>query len=430
MKENQTQRSQTTSNQTDSSNLYGTLGTVVALLAGFGLMQMGNTLQGTLLSVRGGMESFSATEIGLIGSGFSAGLVLGSLWAGTLIRTVGQTRTFAALASLASTAALLHLMFVDPILWVVFRTMTGFCFAGLFMSVESWLNGAATAGVRGQILGLYSMTGLMAGVAGQMLLPVADPAGFTLFCMASVIISVALVPVALSRSTAPNLGEEQAGLDLRRLYRQSPFGLVAAFLCGITSGSFFALGPYYAQQLEFTQTGIAIFMACATLGAFATTWPFGWISDRMDRRLLVILIALGSFLILGATILTVPDRMPPLVVYGLVFVFGGLVLPTYSIVVAHVNDAVSPKEFVAASGGLLIVQGTGMATGPILGGFAMSTLGNDGLPWLIVAAQGGIALWGAYRMTRRAAPAEQEQFQPVPITQVGTQLIDATQQAS
>ena len=171
-------------------------------------------------------------------------------------------------------------------------------------------------------------------------------------------------------------------------------------------------------------------MACATLGAFATTWPFGWISDRMDRRVLIILIALGSSLILGATVLAVPDRMPPLVIYGLAFLFGGLVLPTYSIVVAHVNDAVSPQEFVAASGGLLIVQGTGMATGPILGGFAMSTLGNDGLAWLIVAAQGGIALWGAYRMTRRPAPAEQEQFQPVPITQVGTQLIEATQQAS
>lgn len=414
----------------NQSNFYGTLGTVVALLLGFGLMQMGNTLQGTLLTVRGGIEDFSATEIGLIGSGFSAGLVIGSLWAGSLIRAVGQTRTFAALASLASTAALLHLMFVDPIAWVVFRTMTGFCFAGLFMSVESWLNGAATPAVRGQILGLYSMTGLIAGVAGQLLLPVADPAGFMLFCLASVIISLALVPVALSRSTAPNLGGEQAGLDLRRLYRQSPFGLVAAFLCGITTGAFFALGPYYAQQLDFSQTQIAIFMAAATLGAFATTWPLGWISDRMDRRIVIILIALVSSLILGATVLTVPDRLPPLVVYALVFAFGGLVLPTYSIVVAYVNDAVTPQEFVAVSGGLLIVQGTGMATGPILGGFAMSYLGNNGLAWLIVAAQGLIALWGAYRMTRRAAPEEKEQFHPTPVTQVGTQLIEATHPAS
>lgn len=408
----------------------GTLPTVVALLVGFGLMQMGNTLQGTLLSVRGGIEGFSATEIGLIGSGFSAGLVLGSLRAGALIRAVGHTRTFAALASLASAAALLHLMIVDPIAWVAFRTMTGFCFAGLFMAVESWLNGAATPAIRGQILGLYSMTGLISGVAGQLLLPVANPAGFTLFCIASVIISLALVPVTVSRATAPNLGEEQAGLDLRRLYRQSPFGLVAAFLCGITTGAFFALGPYYAQRLDFSETGIAVFMACATLGAFATTWPFGWISDRIDRRIVVIAIALGSALILGATLLAVPERLPPAVTCVLAFAFGGLILPTYNVVVAHVNDAVTPKEFVAASGGLLIVQGTGMATGPVLGGFAMSSLGNDGLAWLIVGAQGLIALWGFYRMTRRAAPEAKEQFQPMPVSPVGTQLIEATQRAS
>jgi MFS family permease len=414
-----------------ANHLIGTLATVVALLLGFGLLQVGNTLQGTLLAVRGGLEAFSATEVGLIGSGFSIGLVLGSLWAGTLIQEVGQTRTFAALASLASAAALLHLMFVDSLAWVFFRMLTGFCFAGLFMAVESWLNGAASPSIRGQILGFYSMTGLIAGVCGQLLLPVADPAGYTLFCIASVIISIALVPVALSRSPAPAGLAEKARADLRRLYAQSPFGLVAAFLCGINTGAFFALGPYYAQGQGLSAAGIASFMACATLGAFLTTWPLGWLSDRMDRRILVIWVALISALLLVIMFMMLPDeRLPPSLLYVLVFAFGGLVLPIYGVVVAHVNDAVSPSEFVAASGGLLLVQGTGMATGPLLGGLIMSAFGDGGLGWLIICAQFLVAAWGAYRMTRRRSMPGREHFQPMTVSPVGTQLIEASQHAS
>ena len=146
-----------------SSHVLGTLAAVLALLTGYGVMQMGNTLQGTLLSVRGGVEGFSPTEIGLVSTGFSLGLMVGSLVAPRLIRRAGHARSFAALASVSSAAALLHLMFVDPQAWMAFRALTGFCFAGLFIAVESWLNGAATPAIRGQILGFYAMTGLLAG---------------------------------------------------------------------------------------------------------------------------------------------------------------------------------------------------------------------------------------------------------------------------
>ncbi len=412
-------------------NITGTLVTLFSLLFGFGLLQVGNTLQGTLLTVRGGLEHFSVTQIGLIGSGFSAGLVLGSLRADRLIHAVGHNRAFAALASVASAIALLHLMIIDPIAWAVFRFMTGFCFAGLLMAVESWLNSAATTTIRGQILGFYGMTGLCAGVIGQMLLPVADPQDFMLFCIASVILSLALVPVAVSRSTAPNHGEEHAALNLPKLYRQSPFGLVAAFLCGISTGAIYALGPYFAQQLGFSEVGIAIFMASITLGAFVTTWPVGWLSDRIDRRIVVIGLALVSSLALAGLVLVLPPEFqPPPVVDALIFLAGGMVLPTYSVVVAHVNDLVSPKEFIAASGGLLIVQGAGMATGPVLGGVVMSALGVDGLLWLIVSAQLLVAVWGIYRLTRRASPEVKEHFQAMPVAPVGTQLIEASHQAS
>lgn len=406
-----------------------TLSVIVALLAGFGLLQMGNTLQGTLLAVRGGMEGFSPTAIGLIGGAFSAGLMIGSLVASRLILRVGKTRSFAALASTASMVPLIHLLWVDPAAWVIARMLTGFCFAGLFMVVESWLNGAAANEVRGQILSIYGMTGLVAGVVGQLLLPVADPGGFALFALVSIILTIAVLPVTLSQAQAPPLPAQPVRIDLFRLHAQSPFGLVAAFLCGISAGAFFALGPLLAQSIGLEQQGIAIFMAAGALGAAAMTWPLGLLSDRIDRRLLVVAIALIAVGVLGAMALFTPSGASAWVYFGLVFVFGGLVVPTYSVVLAHVNDSVPPEEFVAASGGMLLVQGAGAAVGPLAIGAAMSAFGPRSLPWMTVLAQLLIAFYGIWRMTRHAAPVRKEEFRVQSPTPVGTELIRVSQEA-
>ena len=180
-----------------TSSLRTTLPTLFALLLGYTLMQVGNTLQVTLLSVRGSIEQFSPTVIGVVGAAFWAGIVLGSLGAGRVIHQVGHTRAFSALAAVAASTVLLHLLVISPAVWIAARAVTGFCFAGLFIVVESWLNASATPKTRGQILGIYGMTGLIAGIGGQMLLPTADPAGFRLFCFVAILISLALVPTAL-----------------------------------------------------------------------------------------------------------------------------------------------------------------------------------------------------------------------------------------
>ena len=166
-------------------------------------MQMGNTLQGTLLSVRGGIEGFLPTQIGVVGAGFWVGIVIGSLRCGKLVQGVGHIRAFVAVGAVASAAPLLHLLLIDPIAWIVARALTGFCFAGLFIVVESWLNGVATDASRGQILSIYAMTGLLAGIVGQLLLPLTDPTGFRGFCIVAITIAFALVPIALTRAEAP-----------------------------------------------------------------------------------------------------------------------------------------------------------------------------------------------------------------------------------
>jgi MFS family permease len=399
------------------------ISTLFALLLGFGLMQMANTFQGTLLSIRGGMETFSPAQIGAVGSGFWAGIVIGSLRCGGWIPKIGHIRAFLAVGAIASIAPLLHLLFIDPIAWVATRALTGFCFAGLFIVVESWLNGVATDETRGQILSVYGMTGLLAGIVGQLLLPTTNPAGFRPFCFIAIIIAIALVPIALTRAVAPAQQGETVRISLRELYRQSPFGLVAAFLCGVTTSAFFALGPIFAQRLELDTVGVAVFMACGTLGGFLFTWPLGWLSDRLDRRLAII----GAAIVATATLLiivaVVPKDAPRWILYLCVAVFGGTIVPTYSVVMAHVNDSVGEGEFVAASGGLLIVQGAGAVIGPLIAGFAMSFL-QRGLAFTIISAQILIVVFGLYRLRRRAAqkPMPKRAFVVEPPVPVGIAL--------
>jgi MFS family permease len=391
-------------------------------------MQMGNTLQGTLLSVRGGIEGFSPAQIGAVGAGFWVGVVIGSLRCGKLIQSVGHIRAFVALGAIASTAPLLHLLVMDPIAWVVARALTGFCFAGLFIVVESWLNSAATDETRGQILSVYAMTGLLAGIVGQLLLPATDPAGFRPFCIIAIIIAFALVPIALTRAVAPTQDEGSARISIRGLYRQSPFGLVAAFMCGVTTSAFFTLGPIFAQRRGLDTGGVAAFMASGTLGGFLMAWPLGWLSDRLDRRLVIIGAAVTAAVTLVIMMALVPDEASRWILYLCAGIFGGTIIPTYSVVMAHVNDAVGEGEFVAASGGLLIMQGAGAAAGPLLGGIAMSAL-QQGLSFTLIATQ--IIMAGVYRLTRRAAPPEMHRgaFLVEPPTPVGTALASAHSRA-
>ena len=407
-----------------------TLPTLLALLLGFGLMQMGNTLQGTLLSIRGGIEGFVPGQIGAVGAGFWVGVLIGSLRGGKLIQSVGHIRAFVALGAIASTAPLLHLLVVDPIAWVVARALTGFCFAGLFIVVESWLNSAATDETRGQILSVYAMTGLLAGIVGQLLLPATDPAGFRPFCIVAIIIAFALVPIALTRAVAPTHEGGGARISLRGLYRQSPFGLVAASLCGVTTSAFFTLGPIFAQRRGLDTGGVAAFMASGTLGGFLMAWPVGWLSDRFDRRFVIIGAALTATATLFTMMAFVPDEPSRWLLYLCVAIFGGTIVPTYSVVMAHVNDAVGEGEFVAASGGLLIMQGAGAVAGPLLAGLAMSA-SERGLSYTLIATQILMAAFGVYRLTRRAAPPEMHKgiFLIEPLIPVGTTLESAHSRA-
>lgn len=373
-----------------------TLFTLSTLLLGFFLLQMSNGLQGTLLAVRADSEGFDAALIGLVMSGFFAGMSAGSLLAGRLIERVGHIRTFAALASVASAAALVHLVFIHPIVWIGVRAMTGFCFAGLIVVVESWLNASVASAQRGRLLSIYAMVGLAAGSVGQLLLDVADPGGFALFALVSIGMSLALVPTTLSRATAPVPEIAQERPSIRRLWRISPFGAVATTCAGATIGMFFGLAPVFAQRIGFGPSEIAYFMAATTLGGLVLQFPLGALSDRIDRRWVALGVALAAMLVMAwLSLVEVPAYLPGLAIAAAV---GGLLLPTQSIVIAHINDRAPPEALLAASGGIVLMQGVGAAAGPFLGGAAMDSLGPRGFLLGLAVVQAAIIAFALVRV--------------------------------
>jgi MFS family permease len=375
---------------------------------------MSNGLQGTLLAIRAGLEGFGGLPTGLIMSGFFAGMSLGSFVAPRLIDGVGHIRTFAALASLASAAALMHLAFIDPWVWIAVRLITGFAFAGLIIVTESWLNASVDSARRGRLLAIYGMVGMGAGAAGQFLLNLGDPAGFILFVLVSIVMSLSLVPISLARVEGPRAEEAQEPPSIRRIWGLSPYGAVAAALIGASIGTFYGLAPLFAQELGYTQSRIATLIAAFTIGGLILQFPLGWISDRISRRGLGIgLGGAGATLMLVALPLEAPSG-PMLLAIG--FAIGGLVLPAQSIAIAHVNDRTPRSALLAVSGGLVLMQGIGAALGPLFAGLLMDLIGPRGLPLALASLQGAIVLWGLYRVTKRSDPETRDRQGAPPLT--------------
>lgn len=399
------------------------LPSVAALLLGTGLLLLGNGLLGTLLGVKMSLLGRSTTVTGLVMSAYFAGLVAGAMWSHRLLRNVGHIRVFAALASGFSAATLLHGLLEPAYIWALLRFLEGFCAAGLYMCIESWLNEKAGNETRGSILSLYMLTVYAGLAAGQMLLPLFDPAGFALLALSSVLVSVALIPVALTRMPGPTIPRPSL-LGLRELARLSPLGALGCLTGGLTGGAFYGLAPVYAQQLRLGSWEIALFMTAAILGGMLLQWPLGKLSDRFDRRRLIVGLAAGVALVSLAT--TRADDLGLMALMAAAAAFGGLAFPLYSISVAHANDQLDPTELVPAAGGLLMFYSLGSTAGPIMATQVMQRAGNDGLFLHMAAVCSVTSAFGLWRtLTQPAmAAAAQVPYQPVPQTSLAVAELD------
>jgi len=390
-----------------------TLISIVALLAGASALNLGLGLQASLLGVRAHIEGFPVLATGLIMASYYAGFILGSLWCPALVRRVGHIRTFAVLASVASATAVCHASFVTPAWWVVFRAATGVCLAGLSMVAESWLNHRADNANRGSLLAMY-MTCLLGGTAaGQLLLNVASPAGYNLFILVSVVLSLSLVPVALTKTPAPGAIERRA-MPLRQLFRSAPLGVMGCLSSGILTGAFWSLGAVYARDIGLDTLGISLFMTFLILGGALLQWPLGRISDLTDRRTVI---AVQCFLLaLGGALMGFDKVLAGSALLVFIALFGGLLLPLYATTVAHVNDYLEPEFFVPASATLLLAYGVGATVGPLAASALMALAGPGGIFLLTMIVGLTMGTYALYRITRRAAAEGPGRFVVVPRT--------------
>lgn len=380
---------------------------------------VGDGLQSTLLGVRASLEGFPTAVTGLVMSTFYLGFLGGALYVPRFVERVGHIRVFGALASMASAAVLIHGVIVTPLAWSLLRLLSGFCLAGLYIVVESWLNDRASNRTRGQLLSIYMVVSYLGVAGGQLLLNAADPKGLALFILTSVLISVALVPLLLSAGPAPKFSAQTA-LNLRKLYGISPLGVVGALATGMAGGVLFGFGPVYAESSGLSVAQISFFMTAILLGCTLLQWPIGHLSDILDRRLVITVV---SFLSAAVAVAAVSiSSMSMLTLLLLMAVFGGLSIPLYSLCIAHANDYLEPDQMVAASSGLVLASGVGAILGPITASLSMLLLGQHGFFWWLALIHAALAVFAVYRMAKRRAKPVREQSHYAPTIYHGSQV--------
>jgi len=359
--------------------VFKTLGTLGSILFSYGLLLLANGLFGSLLGVRTQVEGFSANLTGLVVAAYFSGLLLGGLYAAQVVTRVGHIRSFAAFASLMSASALMHPLFVDGYAWMGFRLVAGFCMAGMIMVTESWLNETASNKTRGKILSIYMITNYFAAGCGNFLLTAGDPSEFELFSLASIIFSLSLVPVLLTRANAPAPAHAER-MHVWQLYRIAPLGVVGVFCCGLVNASINGLGSVFATNSGFDSQQLATFMAVMVMSGLILQWPVGILSDRIGRGPLLVYIPL---IVALAAVWQIYAEGYQALLLGAGFL-GAFVFTLYSLSAATANDRVTSSQRVQVAGALLITYGAGAIIGPVVASQFMSLLGPRGLFFYIV----------------------------------------------
>ena len=384
------------------------LASVFSLLLGAGILVIGNSLLGIVLPVRLGIERVPEFQSGLVMSAYYLGFVLGSARIQAMIRRAGHIRSFAAVAAILTAATMVHALIFDVWVWAALRVVAGFCMAGLYAIIESWLNVKSSNDNRGQVLSIYVVTIYAASFGGQFLVNIGTVQGNELFCVVGLAVVLSLVPVVLTRVAGPEIDKIKA-MSLMALYRASPLGAVVTCGAGLLSGAFYALGALYANGLGLSVFHVSLFMGAPIFGGLALQYPIGWLSDRYDRRTVLLGVLAGALISSVMVILIAVKQGPFTGTLGAVFVFGGCLAAIYPIAVSQVYDYIERAEMVAASGGMLLIWSLGAVAGPLIASALMGRFGSEAFFIYLTVVALALLIFTRYRMVRRTArPADQQ----------------------
>ena len=395
---------------------------VSPLLMGMALLMVGNGSLPTILAVRLAGAGEPTWLIGFVMAQYYVGIVLGTLYGHKLIFTVGHIRAFATFGSTMSAVTLLHAFIVDPWAWAIFRFLVGACAVGMFMCVESWLSERSDNTNRGQVFSLYVIVIYLFQGIGQFLIQLPDATGFTIYMVVSVLMSLAIIPVAVTRVPAPVL-PESSHFDFARLWRISPTGMIVSLISGVILGAFYGIGPVFAQLSGLDRADIAFFMSAVILGGLVLQWPLGKFSDGRDRRDCIFAV---NILLVGVSLMLAISVVGGMWFIVLATIFGALSCSLYPLSVAYTNDYLGPEDLVPAAGGLVMAHGIGAIAGPQLASLTIELIGPPGLfvfCAFVAAGTAGLIYW---RIRWRDGPSleDQVEFQVMPRTSPVASVFD------
>ncbi|MEM8795254.1 MAG: MFS transporter [Pseudomonadota bacterium] len=387
----------------------GSIAPLIPLLVAAGILLGGNGVQISLIVLRGAEEGFSAEFIGALGSIYYVGFLIGCFAIAPILRAVGHIRAFAALAALASSSTIMLVLIVDPVAWLILRFFMGICFAGLFTTVESWLNAGASAENRGKVLSIYRLVDMGAVTAFQYLIPLLGISGFTIFGALAIIITLSLVPISLGDRSNPQ-SPSNYGFDLRRAYTISPIACLGCVSIGLTTSAFRLIGPLYATEVGFSIVDVATFMSAGIVGGAVLQYPLGMLSDRIDRRITLLIATAGA--VGAALFLSNIAGTSQLLNYIGIFIFGAFALPLYSLSAAHANDHAAKSggenDYVVIAAGLIFFFSLGAIAGPLAASIVISGFGPSALFTYISIVHGSLIVLVAWRMIVRAPVSREE----------------------
>ncbi len=406
-----------------------------ALFLGIGTIMIAHGLQMQVMGIRSVNENFNLITTGIFMSGYFVGYFLGSQTTPKLVQKVGHIRVFAAFASLASLSALVAAIYVNPFMWTLSRFLTGISLVSCYIVAESWLNDRATNKNRGQLLSAYMII-LFGGLAiGMLLLNVSNPNNYEPFILVSILLSLALVPILLTKRSAPKF-KKIGTISVNELFKISPLGTVSSFCTGLIHSAFFSLIAVYATTSNFTLFETSILLFLSTIAGVIFQGPIGYFSDKFERRKVIVvttllsaLFALLAIIFGGESLqnmyLSVKVPLSKIIFFISVALYAGLCLPLFSLNLAHTNDYVAKEKFVAAGGGLQLIFGIGAIIGPILCSLFMEIFNINGFFIFLIFSHLFIAIFGIYRMrVRESVDNPDSTFTPVPatITPAGLEL--------
>ena len=406
-----------------------------ALFLGIGTMMIAHGLQMQIMGIRSVLEDFSVLTTGIFMSGYYVGYFVGSKTTPNLVQKVGHIRVFAAFASLASLSALVAVAYVNPVMWTLSRFITGISLVSCYVVSESWLNDRATNKNRGQLLSAYMIVLYFGLAVGMLLLNISEPKAYEPFILVSVLLSLALVPILLTKRPAPKF-KKIGTISVKELFEISPLGTVSSFLTGAIHAAFFSLISVYATKAGLTLFETSILLFIATISGVFGQGPIGYFSDIYDRRKVIVIVTFASSALAFLSILSSSDPLQNTYYMNefafkkiLFFLFVGaspsLCLPLFSLNLAHTNDFVPKEKFVAAGGGLQLIFGIGAISGPIICSIFIGWFGLNGFFVFLLLIHAFIGFFGIYRMrVRKTAENPDSTFTPMPatITPAGLEL--------